>query len=220
MSFLRTLKHLLIAIPLILVLTLGFYVLSVIWRVSVAEQNLFGRSDLIPLSLKKPAYTTQNKTTPDAYGSGTFIYNRSGTPVVVWRQEINGFQHIYGSALAAYELGDKPADMLFCANEYAEAFFDFIFDPNGIGPEDLKDRRKDLRHNRTGREVGIIVRNSPPEGMSSEELIQQTILDRMAGKDGYFPHYNDPAIAKLPTETQMGCPLLPPVVSWKSLFRA
>ncbi len=38
-------------------------------------------------------------------------------------QLVNGFQHAYGSALAAFELGVLPADLLFRANEYAEAIF-------------------------------------------------------------------------------------------------
>src|SRR5262249_18295715 len=35
----------------------GAYVLTVTWRVSVAEQSLFGQSHLVPLSLKKPQFT-------------------------------------------------------------------------------------------------------------------------------------------------------------------
>lgn len=47
-------------------LTVGCYVISVVWRVSVQEQKQFGRSDLIPLSLTPPKY--KQEPTPQSLG--------------------------------------------------------------------------------------------------------------------------------------------------------
>src|SRR5690349_20408236 len=93
---------------LIIFLAFSAYILSILWRVSVAEAKYFGRSDLIHLSFNPPKY--QKKGMPkisDAHGSGVFVFSRNheDKPMIIWRQKVNGFQHIYGSALAAYELG-------------------------------------------------------------------------------------------------------------------
>ncbi len=193
------------------------YVASIFWRVSVAELELFGRSDLLPLQAEKPPYKKRLLHPPGAHGSGYFMFEREGRklPVFVWRQKINGFQHIYGSALAAYELGEKPADLLFCGNEYVEAFFDFLFSDEGIETSDLKDRRKDLYHNQTGRKIGLEVKSMDLAGEEAERHIKKRILTRMTLRQGYIPHYNSSAVQRLPSEGAMGCPYLPSVISRK-----
>ena len=54
----------------------GFYVLSIVLRASLAEQKLFGRSYLVPLTLS-PKQFDQPPTT-DSYGSGTYKFLRDG----------------------------------------------------------------------------------------------------------------------------------------------
>jgi hypothetical protein len=70
--------------------------------------------------------------------------------VHVHSQLVDGFKHAYGSALAAFELGVLPADLLFRANEYAEAIFS---GRSGSQPFYL-DARKDLSNNAYGRSNG------------------------------------------------------------------
>lgn len=179
------------------------YVFSIVWRVSVAEQHYFGRSELIPLSLNRPGFS--DKAVKGSYESKTFLFSRQGKPIRVWRQEINGFQHVYGSALAAYELGEKPADWMFCANEYMEAYLD----PDGITEKDFKDRRKDLAHNRLGRRIGLQVRGAGKVGSAAEDAILQAVLKEVESKKHFYPHYNDSRILRLESENELGCPGLP-----------
>ncbi|HEY9686797.1 MAG TPA: hypothetical protein V6C52_07480 [Coleofasciculaceae cyanobacterium] len=198
----------------LLLLIPGLYVLSILWRVSLAEQQAFGRSDLLPLSWNRPKYSISNGLhIADAHGSGTFLFNRDGEKVIVWRQKVNGFQHIYGSALAAYELGDKPAGLLFCGNEYMEAYADLIFDLDGIEQSDLRDRRKDLRHNAIGRKIGLDAKTNGLRGVEADHYIRQRILALVDQGGGYIPHYNSPLVDQLKSESDMGCPGLPPPFS-------
>lgn len=201
---------------LVLISLIGFlaYILSILWRVSVAEAKYFGRSDLIHLSLNPPKYRKKGMPkVPEAYGSGVFIFNRQGKPMMIWRQKVNGFQHIYGSALAAYELGDKPSDLLFCGNEYMEAVADLIFDKNGIEISDLRDRRKDLYHNALGRQFGIEAKKKGLRGKKADRYIQNRILELVDNGKVYIPHYNDTKVSQLKSERKMGCPGLPPAIS-------
>jgi hypothetical protein len=198
----------------ILILIPGLYVFSILWRVSFAEQQAFGRSDLLPLSWKRPQYSVKNGLhIADTYGSGTLVFNRNGRKVIVWRQKVNGFQHIYGSALAAYELGEKPADFLFCGNEYMEAYADLVFDRDGIEYSDLRDRRKDLHHNAIGRQIGLNAKSKGLKGAAADKYIRQQILSLVDEGRGYIPHYNSPLVDQLKSESEMGCPGLPPAIS-------
>ncbi len=131
-----------VALPLVL----GSYICSILWRVSIAEQDLYGRSSLIPVSRQaKP--TEDELGTASTFWDNSYRFNQNGKIVHVHSQLVNGFQHAYGSALAAFELGVLPADLLFRANEYAEAIFS---GRSGSQPFYL-DARKDLSNNACGR---------------------------------------------------------------------
>jgi len=180
----------------------GAYVLTVTWRVSVAEQSLFGQSHLVPLSLKKPQFTEY--PTPDSYNGGTYSYVRAGKFVRVHKQMINGFQHTYGSALTAFELGEFPADILFRANEYFEAYSC----KNGRSSNHYIDTRKDLFNDRVGRLIGMEARNKGLFGRRAEKYIIAKVLQAM-DSGIVLPHYRDPRVPLLPTLEEFGCPGLP-----------
>jgi hypothetical protein len=187
---------------------ISFYVFTILWRVSVVEYQLFGKSELIPMTIVQPKFNGASVT--DSFGNGTYIINRHGKNVVIWKQKINGFQHIFGSALTAFELGDRPANFMFCTNEYMEA----IFDPDGISERDFNDRRKDLFHNKTGRAIGIQVKKRGLSGKTAENELINLVLNEMERGKGYIPHHKDPVIKTIGTEEQLGCPGIPQ----KSLF--
>lgn len=195
-------------IPLLLAVV---YTVSIVWRVSVAEMAQFGKTDLLPLPGQGYRYGSHPLKPKEAFGSGVYRMKTGDRSLLVWRQKINGFQHLYGSALASFELGDKPADWLFCANEHVEAFFDFLVDAHGIETSDLRDRRKDLFHNQTGRRIGQEVRRSGLRGQDADRALQQAVLIQMEHGVGYIAHYKDPRVDKLPSEAALGCPFLPPV---------
>jgi len=179
---------------------LGIYVFCIVWRVSIAMHQYYGRSDLIPFSTSYPKY--KEAAVPASFGSPTFTLNPSG--IVVWRQKVNGFQHMYGSALTAFELGDWLADKLFCANEFAE----FTFDWNTVQADDLLDRKKDLYNNSLGRAIGIKVRNSGLIGKSAEDEIAKQCFITCETDPKFLAHFLDPRVREL-TEEQLGCYCLP-----------
>ena len=74
------------------ILCLPAYVVSILWRVSVAEQALFGRSDLIPLSMNPETF--HELPTPDSFGKETYTYVVEGHSTRVYEQLINSFQHV------------------------------------------------------------------------------------------------------------------------------
>lgn len=183
-------------------LVLGGYVLWIIGRVSLAEAAYLGRSDLIPMSFNQPKFT--HPPIAQSYGQKTMVIERHGKTEFVWKQKINGYQHILGSALAAYEIGDYWAEKLFVANE----FFEYAIDFDGITMGDIRDRRKDLVHNRIGRKLGLEAkRRGVPESELVDYLTVQ-ILDVMA-RDAWYQHCMDPRVALLPDEAALGCPGLP-----------
>lgn len=186
-------------VPLILV---GGYVLSVVWRVSVQEQTNYGRSDLIPLSLRPQKY--QAAGTTDSFGQKTYRFENAEGNVIVWRQKLNGFQHVFGSALACYELGDFLADKLFCANEFAE----FTFDWNGVEEGDLLDRKKDLANNKIGRSIAEECRHLNLIGNSAEEYIARRCLKSVEHNPLFLAHCRDIRVLAL-SEAGLGCPGLP-----------
>ena len=188
------------------------YFFSIFWRVSVAEARFFGRSDLLPLVWRKqPHYShARQLQVTEAHDSGAFLFHREGKPVLVWRQKINGFQHMYGSALVALELGEKASDWVFCGNEYMEAYADLTFDRHGIQDSDLRDRRKDLCHNALGRRVAIEAKAHGFSGQTADAYIQRRLLGWVDAGKVYIPHYNDAQVDRLPDEAHQGCPGLPP----------
>ncbi len=197
-------KKLIVAACLgIMPVLLGIYVLSVVWRVSVQEQRNYGRSELIPLSFSPPKCLDQ--ATKESFGQRTFRFdNPCGVQVIVWRQKINGFQHMFGSALASYELGDAASEKLFCANEFAE----FLCDWNGVEPGDLLDRKKDLVNNKIGRNIGTECRNLKLSGSDVEDFIAKGCVQAVESDPRFIPHYADLRVFSL-TESELGCPGLP-----------
>lgn len=194
----RFLKSLRIAAGVVLLLGVG-YAASIAWRVSVAEKRYFGHSELIPMALHQPKHN--HPSVPASYGSRAFIFMREGKPVLVWKQKINAFQHVYGSALMASELGGAFADFAFCGNEWAEA----IFDHDGITERDFRDRRKDLYHNRLGREMAASV----GDWADYDARIQRMILSEMEMGDQIILHPDNPKVDGLESEAELHCPGLP-----------
>lgn len=187
---------------LVALMLIPAYVLSILWRVSLAEQEDFGHSTLIPVAF--PVKKFSDPATPETWWSKSYIFDRRGRKVLVWNQEINGFQHIYGSALASFELGDTAADYLFRANEFAEAFCDW----NGITWQDILDRRKDLAHNKLGRSIGTQARERKLSGSAAQAFIENSVLEAMDQDVGYYPSFLDPRVQSL-REDAFGCALLP-----------
>ena len=203
------------------VLLVGFaYFFSIFWRVSVAEARFFGRSDLLPLIwMQQPHYShAWQLQVVEAHDSGAFLFHREGKPVLVWRQKINGFQHMYGSALVALELGERASDWVFCGNEYMEAYADLAFDRHGIQDSDLRDRRKDLYHNALGRQVAMEAKAHGLSGQTADAYIQRGLLGWVDAGKVYIPHYNDAQVDRLPDESHQGCPGLPPKFTFYSFL--
>lgn len=185
-------------IVLACVAILAVYVLSVVWRVSIAEQRYFGCSRLIPLSWSKQKL--DEPPTPESYSSGTTRFVRDGRTVVVYKQLVNSFQHAYGSALACYEIGRVPADYLFRCNEYAE----FIFGSQRAVPDSWLDTKKDLANNATGRQIGATARKLKLHGTAADLFMQRESLKAL--EDGrVIDHFRDPRVQSLP-EPNTSCP--------------
>lgn len=183
-------------------LLLAVYVISIVWRASIYEQMYFARSELIPLSLHPPKF--REAPVYESFGSKTFTVSNSKGTIIVWRQKINGFQHMFGSALASYELGEYLSDKLFCANEFAE----YCCDWNGVEPTDLLDRKKDLWNNRLGRTIGQEVRNQGLNGRVAEKAIADLCFTKVENDQQFLAHCCDPKVFSL-SEQQLGCPNLP-----------
>lgn len=183
-------------------LILGGYVLSVCWRVSIAEHDEFGRSTLLPVTFKTPpAYN--ELPVAQSYGSGTYTFIRKdGKQIKVHKQLINGFQHSYGSALADFELGPLLADYLFRANEYAESY---VFCRDTDTEKYSLDTRKDLANNKIGRAIGEAARTKNLTGQEAYRYMLSKTLDAV-DSEVVLPHLYDPRVAKLPPESKMGCP--------------
>ncbi len=177
----------------------GLYCLSVVIRVSEAEQTWFGRSTLIPLAIRYPNYNLPGSS--ESYFSPTYDFSRpDGKTVRVHKQLINGFQHAYGSALVRYELGRRFSDYLFRANEYAESY---VFCRKSCGTLDYAlDTRKDLANNAIGRSIGTQARHHKIED-GYNFILSQTL--RYSDEGVIYPHLKDPRVANLPTEEQFGC---------------
>ncbi|MCA9805738.1 MAG: hypothetical protein KC777_27390 [Cyanobacteria bacterium HKST-UBA02] len=184
-------------------IAIGAYTFSIIWRASLAEVELFGSSRLLPLPARPGL--VPGPCGPRTYFNRSYLYNRNGEKIIVYTDKINCFQHIYGSGLAALELGELPAHLLFCANEFAE----YTFDHNGVTIEDLLDRRKDLAHNIIGRKLALAVKNEGLTGSQADERLKSMILLEMKNPRRVYLSYLDPRVAALPSEATLGCPGLP-----------
>ncbi len=187
-----------IAAPILIV---GSYVFSVCWRVSIAEFEQFGRSTLIPVSFTQRKYS--EPAMPSSYTSNTYTYRRKdGTSVRVYKQLINGFQHSYGSALAEYEIGNPLADLLFRANEYAESY---VFCRDTDTEKYSLDTRKDLANNAVGRNIADAARKLNLSGPAAYDYMLWETVKAVDSKK-VLPHFLDPRVALLPSESHMGCP--------------
>jgi hypothetical protein len=182
---------------------LGFYVLSILWRVSLAEHQVMGK-DLM-LHVLKSNKEFNSPPTFESRMAATFVQNYKTIKFDVWRDKINGFQHTYGSALAAYEFGDFLSDKLFVANEFAEWFFD----RNGVSERDLRDRHRDLANNKVGRKIGVEARKADFIGNDADEYMRDHIVAAIEFDHRVITHWLDPVVDTLPSEAAMGCPNLP-----------
>lgn len=190
----------------------GAYVLSVVWRVSLAEHNLLGSSQLIRFPNARKYTDAPNS---GSMWSKTYTVNVGGRSIIVWGEKVNGFQHAYGSALAAYELGDWCADKLFVANEFAE----WLLDHNGVSYADLLDRRRDMANNKVGRRVGVDARNHGLWGSEADEYIQAHLLKEMEIDRTIIVHPFHLQSFNLPDEEQLGLVGLPKRNGYDAMFR-
>ncbi len=183
---------------LTLIILLACYILSILWRVSIAEQELYGRSYLIPLG---PKIDHNEAGTPASFYDNTYSVVRDGKTVHVYKQVVNSFQHAYGSALAAFELGSGASDLLFRANEYAEGIV-----CGGAGTEPfMLDARKDLYNNSVGREIGVQARAQNLNGAQAQEFMITEILHAL-DQGRIYNSFRDSRVAALPSFEQYGCP--------------
>lgn len=181
---------------------LAAYVADVVWRVSVAEAEVMGKSMLIKFP---SSYHFEAPPTEASCGGQTYQIDTKLGKMTVWSDKINGFQHSYGSALTAYELGDSLSEKLFCANEWAEWFFDH----NGVSQTDILDRRRDLANNKIGRNVGIRARKLGLKGNTADNYIRDQLLLALEVDHTIYTHPYQLRTLALPDEAALGCPYLP-----------
>lgn len=181
----------------------GAYVFSILWRVSLAEHQVMGKDLMLHVFHSDKQFDCH--PTIDSYMAATFKQNYKTLSFPVWRDKINGFQHTYGSALAAYEWGEFLSDKLFVANEFAE----WLFDKDGVSERDLRDRHRDLANNKTGRKIGVAAFNEGLQGRDADEYIRDHIVIAIEYDREVITHWRDPIIDTLPSEAAMGCPYLP-----------
>jgi len=189
------------ALIVISILILAAYVLSIIWRVSLAEDDIFGRSELIKIS------NGRNFDQPPRepyWGQPTYTVLYRGKEIVVFKQKINGYQHMYGSALADFEIGTRLSRLLFAANEWAE----YCCDYNGVSGADLMDRKKDLANNKLGRKLGELARQRGLQGTAAEGFLKDICVQAMDHPE-FLPYFVDRRFLALPSEAELGCPYLP-----------
>lgn len=185
----------------LVIFAIAAYTLSIVWRVSNAEQSIFGRSDLIPLALEQKQF--DQPPTQESYGKKTYSHMVRGQPLQVYEQLVNSFQHVYGSALAASEIGELGADLLFKANEYFEA----IFWRNSGTLNFYFDTKKDLANNAVGRKIGAEVKMGSLSGAAAE----QHMIDKVfMALDGGLAYKNcaEHRVSQLPSLNDYGCPFL------------
>ncbi len=183
------------------IFAIAAYTLSIVWRVSTTEQAIFGRSDLIPLTLEPKQF--DQPPTQESYGKNTYTYMVRGQPVQVYEQLLNSFQHLYGSALVSYEIGELGADLLFKANEYFEA----ICWRNSGTLNFYLDTKKDLANNEVGRKIGAEVKARGLTGAPAEQFMVDKIFMALDGGLAY-KNCSEYRVTQLPSLNNYGCPLL------------
>lgn len=183
------------------VFAIAAYTLSIVWRVSNVEQSIFGRSDLIPLTLEQKQF--DQPPTQESYGKNTYTHMVRGQPTQVYEQLLNSFQHLYGSALVSYEIGELGADVLFKANEYFEA----ICWRNSGTLNFYLDTKKDLANNEVGRKIGSEVKARGLTGAQAEQFMVDKIFMALDGGLAY-KNCSEYRITQLPSLNDYGCPLL------------
>ena len=191
-----------LALALVPLAVLAAYVFTVIWRVSVYEQKVFGRSHLIPMSLSPRQFT--EAPTMKTYGAFTYVIMVNHKPLKVHKQIINGFQHTFGSALVAYECGEQFADLLFRANEYVEAYLS----GDGRRYSHYLDTRKDLYNNMIGRAIGLEARQKNLTGGTVDRYLAARVLNSIQHRE-VIQHWLEPEVKDLPSLEDYGCPGLP-----------
>lgn len=139
---------------------------------------------------------------PKSYGGKTYTFNGPIGTIAVWRQKLNGFQHMYGSAIACDELGEQLSDLLFRLNEFAE----FSCDWNGVEPSDLLDRKKDLSNNKLGRSIALNWKKRQP--LREQQDLAETCAWAVENDPLFLAHFLDPRVFCL-SESQFGCGNLP-----------
>ncbi len=183
-------------------LVLAIYVVSVIFRVSAQEQKVFGRSTLIPMSLNPRPFS--EIPTMETYGAFNYNIEFRGKPLLVHRQTINGFQHAFGSALVASELGAEFSDLIFRINEYVEA----VFERDSSRLAHVLDTRKDLYNNAVGREISQEANSKHISGEALEDYLADEVLQAIRDRR-VISHWLDAEVKSLPTSEHYGCPGLP-----------
>lgn len=181
---------------------LAGYVLDIVWRVSVGEAEVMGKSQLIKFPT---AFKFDAPPVAASLGSKTYKIDTWLGPMTVWHDKINGFQHAYGSALTAYDIGDSLSEKLFVANEWAEWFCDY----NGVSSGDIHDRRRDLANNKIGRAIGLEARARGLNYSLADSYIRNRLLMALEQEKSIYTHPHDLRSLALPDEATLGCPGLP-----------
>ncbi len=178
----------------IAVFVIACYILSVWWRVSNVEQSIFGSGALMPLAPQQQQF--DQPPTPESYGKNTYTHMVRGQPTQVYEQLLNSFQHLYGSALMSYEIGELGAVVIFNTNEYLKA----IFSSDSGTHSFYLDTKKDLANNEVGRKIGSEVKTRGLVGPAAEQFMI----------DGGLAYKNcsEYRVTKLPSLNENGCPLL------------
>jgi hypothetical protein len=184
--------------------TLGVvYALSVCWRVADAELRVYKRNHIFKtLNRDSPDYTEPASAL--SYGGRTYRIKTAGHEIVVHKQLVNGFQHAYGSALAAFELGEWPSDIAFRAVEYFEAYTT----KGGRTYQHLLDTKKDLYNNSVGRRIALTAHAKALTGSAADQFMQQEIL-RAIDRGDIISDFMDPKVKQLPELAAFGCWGLP-----------
>lgn len=191
------------------------YCLSVFWRVSIAEELCFGRSNLFNKVSSHSRPEFDEPAVSGSFGSKTFSYERNGLTVHVHYHLINGFQHTFGSALTAFEVGSALSDFGFRVNEYRDAYLSSY----GSTLDHWLDTKKDLANNIVGREIGRKARLLHLNGRAAEKYMIDESLKAL--EDGRaIAHPRNPKVSRLPGLDDFGCPLLPnPAIASESRLK-
>lgn len=185
----------------IAVFVIACYILSVLWRVSNVEQSIFGSGALMPLVPQQQQF--DQPPTQESYGKNTYTHMVRGQPTQVYEQLLNSFQHLYGSALMSYEIGELGAVVISNTNEYLKAIFS-----NDSGTLNFYlDTKKDLANNEVGRKIGSEVKTRGLIGPAAEQFMIDKIFMALDGGLAY-KNCSEYRVTKLPSLHEYGCPLL------------